>query len=37
MLFMSVDNNTPVRLQGPFVDTPEIEEVVEAIKEKYMK
>lgn len=37
MLFMSVDNNTPVRLQWPFVDTPEIEEVVEAIKDKYMK
>lgn len=37
MLFMSVDSNTPVRLQGPFVDTPEIEDIVEAIKDKYMK
>ena len=37
MLFMSVDSNTPVRLQGPFVDTPEIEEIVQAIKDKYMK
>lgn len=34
---MSVDSNIPVRLQGPFVDTPEIEEIVDAIKEKYMK
>lgn len=37
MLFMSVDNNTPVRLQWPFIDTPEIEEIVQAIKDKYMK
>ncbi len=37
--FLYIDSSTkyPVRMQAPFVDTPEIERVVESLKAKYMK
>ena len=37
MLYVDPTSRSPVRIQAPFVDTPEIEEVVNHIKNKYMK
>jgi len=34
---MDPSNNVPIRMQGPLITTEEIDEVVAAIKEKYMK
>lgn len=36
MLYMDPNTKFPVRIQAPFVDTDETEEVVSKIKEKYM-
>jgi DNA segregation ATPase FtsK/SpoIIIE, S-DNA-T family len=36
LLYMDPKSKFPIRIQGPFIDTPEIENVVNAIKEKYM-
>lgn len=37
MLYMDPTSRYPIRVQAPFVDTPEIEEVVNKLKSKYMK
>jgi len=37
MLYMDPSNNVPIRMQGPLVTTEETDEVVSAIKAKYMK
>ena len=37
MLYVDPTSRYPIRIQAPFVDTPEIEEVVAHIKTKYMK
>ncbi len=37
MLYMDTSTKFPIRLQAPFVDTDETEDVVSKIKEKYMK
>lgn len=37
LLYMDPSNNVPIRMQGPLITTEEIDEVVAAIKEKYMK
>ncbi len=37
MLYVDPTSRFPIRIQAPFVDTPEIEEVVTHIKNKYMK
>lgn len=37
MLYVDPSSRYPIRIQAPFVDTPEIESVVTYIREKYMK
>lgn len=37
MLYMDPANNVPIRMQAPLITTEETDEVVAAIKEKYMK
>ena len=37
MLYMDPANNIPIRMQAPLITTEETDEVVAAIKEKYMK
>jgi S-DNA-T family DNA segregation ATPase FtsK/SpoIIIE len=37
MLYMDPWNNVPIRMQAPLITTEETDEVVAAIKEKYMK
>ncbi len=37
MLYVDPTARHPIRIQAPFVDTPEIEEVVQYIRNKYMK
>jgi len=36
MLYMDPTTKRPIRIQAPFVDTPEIERVVQRLKHKYM-
>ncbi len=36
LLYMDPKTKFPIRIQWPFIDTPETEAIVEAIKEKYM-
>ena len=36
MLYMDPSTKRPIRIQAPFVDTPEIERVVQRLKHKYM-
>ncbi len=36
LLYMDPKSKFPIRIQWPFIDTPETEKIVEAIKEKYM-
>lgn len=36
MLYMDPSTKRPIRIQGAFVDTPEIERVVQRLKNKYM-
>ncbi len=37
MLYIDPTTKRPVRIQAPFVDTPEIERVVKTLKDKYMQ
>lgn len=37
MLYIDTTTKFPVRMQSPFVDTPEIEKIIHALKEKYMQ
>lgn len=37
MLYIDPTSRHPLRIQAPFVDTPEIESVAAYIKTKYMK
>lgn len=37
LLYMDPTTREPIRIQAPFVDTDEIEEIVAKLKEKYMK
>lgn len=37
MLYMDTKTKYPVRMQSPFVDTAEIEKIMKALKDKYMK
>ena len=37
MLYIDPTTKRPVRIQAPFIDTPEIERVVKTLKDKYMK
>ncbi len=37
MLYMDPSTKFPIRIQAPFVSTEEIEKVVQALKDKYMK
>ncbi len=37
LLYLDTKTKYPVRMQWPFVDTPEIEKIMEALKEKYMQ
>lgn len=37
MLYLDTTTKFPVRMQSPFVDTPEIEKIINAIRKKYMK
>jgi len=36
LLYMDPKGKYPIRIQGPFIDTPETEKIVDSIKEKYM-
>lgn len=36
MLYIDTKTKYPVRMQSPFVDTPEIEKIMKALKSKYM-
>jgi len=37
MLYLDTTTKYPIRMQSPFVDTPEIEKIIKALKDKYMK
>jgi DNA segregation ATPase FtsK/SpoIIIE-like protein len=37
MLYIDPTTKRPIRIQAPFVDTPEIERVVKTLKNKYMQ
>lgn len=36
MLYLDATTKFPIRIQAPFVDTPEIERIMSSLKEKYM-
>lgn len=36
MLYLDATTKYPVRIQAPFIDTPEIERIMKSLKEKYM-
>lgn len=37
MLYMDTTTKFPIRMQSPFVDTPETEKIIHSLQEKYMQ